>query len=33
LIEGAWDLEPGDFIEARITGAGEHDLYADIGEE
>jgi ribosomal protein S12 methylthiotransferase len=32
LIEGAWDLEPGDFIEARITGAGEHDLYADIGE-
>jgi ribosomal protein S12 methylthiotransferase len=33
LIKGAWDLEPGDFIEARITGAGEHDLYADIGEE
>ncbi|MGD9392892.1 MAG: 30S ribosomal protein S12 methylthiotransferase RimO [Chromatiales bacterium] len=32
LIKGAWDLEPGDFIEARITGAGEHDLYADIGE-
>jgi len=33
LIRGAWDLEPGDFIEVTITGAGEHDLYADIGEE
>ncbi len=33
LIAGAWDLEPGDFIEVTITGAGEHDLYADIGEE
>ncbi len=33
LIAGAWDLEPGDFIEVTITGAGEHDLYADIAEE
>jgi ribosomal protein S12 methylthiotransferase len=33
LIEGGWDLEPGDFIEVTITGAGEHDLYAEIAEE
>ena len=32
IINGAWDLEPGDFVEVKITGAGEHDLYADIGE-
>lgn len=29
VIEGAWELEPGDFIEVRITGAGDHDL---VGE-
>lgn len=33
LIEGAWDTEPGDFIEVRITGAGEHDLFAEIESE
>ena len=33
LIEGAWDIEPGDFIEVRITGAGEHDLFAEIESE
>jgi ribosomal protein S12 methylthiotransferase len=33
LIEGAWEIEPGDFIEVTITGAGEHDLYAEIDED
>ncbi|MEJ2316540.1 MAG: 30S ribosomal protein S12 methylthiotransferase RimO [Gammaproteobacteria bacterium] len=33
LIDGAWDIEPGDFIEVRITGAGEHDLFAEIEAE
>jgi len=33
LIEGAWDIEPGEFIEVMITGAGEHDLYAEIEAE
>jgi ribosomal protein S12 methylthiotransferase len=29
IIEGAWDLAPGDFVEVRITGADEHDLSAE----
>jgi ribosomal protein S12 methylthiotransferase len=29
FIDGSWDLAPGDFIEVRITGADEHDLYAE----
>jgi ribosomal protein S12 methylthiotransferase len=29
LIEGAWDLQPGDFIEVTITAADAHDL---VGE-
>jgi len=33
LIRGAWDIEPGDFIEVTITGAGEHDLFAEINAE
>ena len=33
LIRGAWDLEPGDFIEVTVTGAGEHDLFAEIEAE
>jgi ribosomal protein S12 methylthiotransferase len=28
IIEGPWDLEPGDFIEVEITRAGDHDLWA-----
>jgi len=28
LIEGAWEIDPGDFIEVEVTGAGEHDLHA-----
>jgi len=28
LIAGAWELEPGDFIEVEITGSDAHDLSA-----
>ena len=28
VIDGAWDLNPGDFIEVVVTGADEHDLFA-----
>ena len=28
IIEGAWELDPGDFLEVEITGAGDHDLWA-----
>ena len=28
IVEGAWELVPGDFIEVLITGADEHDLFA-----
>ena len=28
VIEGAWELDPGDFIEADVLAADEHDLYA-----
>jgi ribosomal protein S12 methylthiotransferase len=27
-IPGAWDLQPGDFVEVKIERAGEHDLWA-----
>ncbi len=30
FIDGAWELEPGDFIEVRITGSDAHDLYAEV---
>ena len=26
---GGWELEPGDFIRVRITGATAHDLQAE----
>ena len=26
IVDGAWDLDPGDFIQVRVTGAGDHDL-------
>ncbi|MES9992259.1 MAG: 30S ribosomal protein S12 methylthiotransferase RimO [Candidatus Thiodiazotropha sp.] len=29
FIPGAWDLEPGDFVEVRVTGATAHDLRAE----
>lgn len=28
IIEGGWELEPGDFVEVEVTGSGEHDLWA-----
>jgi ribosomal protein S12 methylthiotransferase len=29
FIDGAWELDPGDFVEVRITGSDEHDLRAE----
>ena len=29
IIDGPWELEPGDFIEVNVTGSAEHDLYAE----
>ena len=29
IIAGGWDLEPGDFVEVKITGSDAHDLYAE----
>jgi ribosomal protein S12 methylthiotransferase len=29
VIEGRWDLAPGDFVQVRVTGSDEHDLYAE----
>ena len=29
VMEGSWDLEPGDFIRVRIIDSGEHDLVAE----
>ena len=28
IVPGAWDLDPGDFIEVEVTGTAEHDLWA-----
>ncbi|MBK1644324.1 30S ribosomal protein S12 methylthiotransferase RimO [Thiocapsa imhoffii] len=28
IIEGAWELDPGDFIEVEVVAADEHDLWA-----
>jgi ribosomal protein S12 methylthiotransferase len=33
IIEGAWELDPGDFVEVEVTGAGDHDLWAQPVEE
>jgi ribosomal protein S12 methylthiotransferase len=33
IVPGPWDLDPGDFIEVEVTGAGEHDLWARPLEE
>ncbi len=36
IIEGGWDIDPGDFMQVRITAAAEHDLFAvptDFEEE
>ena len=29
FIDGPWELDPGDFVEVRITGSDEHDLWAE----
>ncbi|MEJ1354765.1 MAG: 30S ribosomal protein S12 methylthiotransferase RimO [Candidatus Sedimenticola sp. (ex Thyasira tokunagai)] len=29
IIEGDWELDPGDFIQVKITGSDEHDLFAE----
>jgi ribosomal protein S12 methylthiotransferase len=29
VIDGAWDLEAGDFVEVAVTAAGEHDLWGE----
>jgi ribosomal protein S12 methylthiotransferase len=28
IIPGAWELDPGDFIEVEVTDSGDHDLWA-----
>ena len=33
IIPGAWELDPGDFIEVTVTDSGEHDLWAVPVEE
>ena len=38
VIEGTWDLEPGDFIRVRVVDSSEHDLVAepldaDLGDD
>jgi len=33
IIDGPWELDPGDFVEVEISAAGEHDLWAQpVGE-
>ena len=33
IIPGAWELDPGDFIEVRVTDSGDHDLWAEPVED
>ena len=33
IVPGAWDLDPGDFIEVEVTAAQEHDLWAEPVED
>lgn len=32
IIQGAWEVEPGDFVEVVITGSDAHDLFAEMAE-
>ncbi|WP_457665565.1 30S ribosomal protein S12 methylthiotransferase RimO [Thiolapillus sp.] len=32
IIEGGWDVQPGDFVEVDITGNDAHDLFATMTE-
>ena len=33
IIPGAWEIDPGDFIEVEVTAAGDHDLWAQPVED
>ncbi|MGE5154759.1 MAG: TRAM domain-containing protein, partial [Bdellovibrio bacteriovorus] len=33
IIPGAWDLEPGDFVEVDVTDSDDHDLWASPVED
>ena len=33
IIPGAWELDPGDFIEVVVTDTGDHDLWAEPVED
>ncbi|WP_295437195.1 30S ribosomal protein S12 methylthiotransferase RimO [uncultured Thiodictyon sp.] len=33
VIPGAWELDPGDFIEVVVTDSGDHDLWAEPVED
>jgi ribosomal protein S12 methylthiotransferase len=28
VIDGAWEVDPGDFVEVEISAADDHDLHA-----
>jgi len=32
IINGEWDIQPGDFIEVTISGSDEHDLFGEVAE-
>jgi ribosomal protein S12 methylthiotransferase len=32
IVPGAWELEPGDFIEVVVTDSGDHDLWAEVAD-
>ncbi len=32
IIDGAWEVEPGDFVEVEIRGSDAHDLFAEMVE-
>jgi ribosomal protein S12 methylthiotransferase len=33
IVPGAWELDPGDFVEVKVIAAEEHDLWAEPVEE
>jgi ribosomal protein S12 methylthiotransferase len=33
IIPGAWELDPGDFVEVTVTDSGDHDLWAEPVED
>jgi len=30
IVNGGWDVEPGDFVEVEVTGSDEHDLFDNM---